>query len=201
MRPALLFFALALPGCYHSHSTRNAPGRVDVLERPASPADDPGRIPADPGEQSLAVSAGPSGGATLTSKSGDPATIGSFGAEFSLHYGQVDHSHSHDSAESARGLGPGWLDWYAGLNVGALRVLRDDRSRFRFYTEAQYSPFHGILGVSGGLLVDSDGGKGPQFTLNLGPLYARASTRLGDGTDFEMGAIFKIPIHFWVSSR
>lgn len=201
MRPALFFVALALPGCYHSHSTRNAPGRVKVLEPPASPSEDPRRRPADPGEQSLVLSAGPSGGATLTTRSGDSQTNGSFGAEFSLHYGQVDHSHSHDSAESGRGLGPGWLDRYGGLNVGALRVLRDDASRFRFYTEAQYSPFHGLLGLSGGWLVDSDGGKGPQLTLNLGPLYARSSTRLGDGTHFEMGAIFKIPIHFWVSSR
>ncbi len=87
------------------------------------------------------------------------------------------------------------------VNVGALGLWREDRAGARFYAEAQHSELAGLVGLAAGWQVNTLGHHGPQFTLSLGPVYARSATVLGQGTDFELGVILKYPWTIWLGSQ
>lgn len=196
----LALAAALLAGCSHSHHPRNAPGNVDLLRRPESPRDNPSLPPSDPGEQSVITSIGPSGGLVVASgqRDGDPKNANATaGAELSLAYGQNRFSHHEDGG----GLDSFFPRWRVGLNLGLLAASRDESWGPRAYTEVQYSFVNGLLGLAGGWQSDFDRRQGPQFTLNAGPLYLRSATHLDLGTDLELGLIFKLPVHAWVSSQ
>ncbi|MCS6899939.1 MAG: hypothetical protein RMJ98_09795 [Myxococcales bacterium] len=194
--PRWLLRLLLISWCTPLHSTRNAPGHVD-LKPPEDPEQHPGKEPEDPGETMLRIATGPTGGIVLPSRSSDGQTRGTFGAEFSTYYHRKPYSSAYDRRDGYLGNG----DRYDGMNLGALALWRKDKVGARFYGEVQHSELGGFLGFAAGWQVNTLGQHDPQITLSLGPMYARSSTDLGHGTDVEIGAVLKYPWTIWLGSR
>ena len=189
--PAVALLTLG-SGCLHSHSPRNAPGHVDVHERPKELAREAPETPRDPGERMVAVTAGGYLGGGLALASPDVGAYAT-GVEASVHYGENDRSHANDDF---------WIypKSSVGLNVGM--TLLDQRATKPGvgYAELQWAE-DGMVGFAGGVAVDTRSGRrGPQFTGFVGPLYLRSTTLLSDGTDLEIGIMVKLPA-VWVWSR
>lgn len=195
-RAGWFLLLLLSPGCTPIHSTRNAPGRVD-LTPPTDPEHSPVQPPDDPGEDTLRLAVGPSGGGVLSSRSSDGQTQGTFGAEVSVYHHRKRYSSARDRSDGYLGNG----DRYNGLNLGLLGLWRMDGAGARLYAEAQHSELAGLVGLAAGWQANTLGYHGPQFTLSLGPLYARSATSLKQGTDVELGVIFKYPWTIWLGSR
>jgi len=194
---AWVLLALGSAGCALTHSTRNAPGNVDLARRTEDPEQPPTSPPEDPGEDALRLAVGPSGAGVIPSQSSDGKTRGAFGAEFSAYLHRRKYSVPWDRRDGFYGS----ADRYNGINVGVLGLWREDRSGARFYAEAQHSELAGLVGLAAGWQATTLGHHGPQLTLSLGPLYVRSATSLEQGTDFELGAIFKYPWTVWLGSR
>jgi hypothetical protein len=186
-----LITGAGLTGCGTLHSSRNAPGNIEVEKPPQVIELRKVEPPEDPGENLLIWNVGPFGGLGLVTGT-DSALSTSVGGETSVHLGRRDTTHPHDSY-----IIPFEFplpDFSVGLNLG-VGIGNDRRPANRAgYAEIQLS--HELLyAIAGGWAWDPERKiSGPQITASVGPLYARTTTMLDRATSLEIGLIFKLPV-------
>ena len=187
-------------GCPIIHSTRNAPGHVQLEQPPAQPAQVALSPPRDPGENYLVLSTGgfAGGGGRLSSKRG----IAGLGLETSLYYGSDSTSHDWDTPVEL------WLRPRLGfgINLGWTAFEHEGDGGGRgigpLYIEAQLH--HAAAGFAGLALgyawhpVSDD--HGLQGTLFWNFAYVRAAHFWERGTELHFGVVLKWRAA-WVWSR
>jgi hypothetical protein len=180
-----------LAGCGVLHSSRNAPGNIDVTRPPAVIQARRVEPPEDPGEHVLIWNAGAFGGGGLVTGTDSQASA-SFGGETSLHLGTPAHTHPNDTSVLPFFFpGPGKT---VGLNLG-LSAGNDNRPANRAgYAEFQVSE-NLLYSIAAGWAWDPGRRvSGPQFTGTVGPFYVRTTTMLDRATSLEIGLVFKVPV-------
>lgn len=204
MRPTrtstLLWLTLLCGGCATFHSSRSAPGIIDVTTPPRAPASRDVELPVDPGEHVLMWNAGVLGGGGVSvapqATGSNTHASASFSGETSLHLGWSDVSNTRD--RSFGYTDPGTA---VGINLGWTGGTSERVSTNAGYIEVEASN-RLLYSIAGGWAYDAPRGRsGPQATLSVGPFYARTTTMLGSGTAIELGVVIKVPVIAYTWSR
>lgn len=196
---SLLFICVGCPACLIIHSTRNAPGLVELEQPPARIAEPTLAAPKDPGEHLLVLSTGgfAGGGGRLSSKHG----VAGLGLEASLFYGRDATSHDWDTPVEL------WIRPRTGfgLNLGWTAFEHEDeggQGTGPFYLEAQvHLTAAGFAGLAAGYAVHPvSRDHGLQATLFWNFVYARVTHLWDRGTELQFGVVLKWRAA-WVWSR